>query len=100
MSMNRAQPFQRFYPYLKITKSLCWEMREFCSVDLTNWLREQNVYFCLRFKRNHFRGRQAPLNLYRRLFSCDRLVKKISAYRQNNLKIEKVPGRDKKEGSR
>jgi hypothetical protein len=28
-------------------------MREFCSVDLTNWLREQNVYFCLRFKRNH-----------------------------------------------
>ena len=28
-------------------------MREFCSVDLANWLREQNVYFCLRLKRNH-----------------------------------------------
>ena len=53
MSMNRAQPFQRFYPFSKITKSLCWEMREFCSVDLANWLREQNVYFCLRLKRNH-----------------------------------------------
>jgi hypothetical protein len=28
-------------------------MREFCSVDLANCLREQNVYFCLRLKRNH-----------------------------------------------
>lgn len=28
-------------------------MREFCSLDLANWLREQNVYFCLRLKRNH-----------------------------------------------
>ncbi|MEG4293930.1 transposase [Microcoleus sp. C2C3] len=28
-------------------------MREFCSVDLASWLREQNVYFCLRLKRNH-----------------------------------------------
>ncbi len=30
--------------------------------------------------RETFRGRQAPLNLYRRLFSCDRFVKKNSAY--------------------
>lgn len=28
--------------------------REFCSVDLGNWLREQRVYFCLRLKRNEF----------------------------------------------
>ncbi|BAZ41582.1 transposase [Calothrix sp. NIES-4101] len=28
--------------------------REFCSVKLANWLRERNVYFCLRIKKNHF----------------------------------------------
>jgi hypothetical protein len=28
--------------------------REFCSVKLANWLRERNIYFCLRLKKNHF----------------------------------------------
>jgi hypothetical protein len=28
--------------------------REFCSVKLANWLRDRNVYFCLRIKKNHF----------------------------------------------
>lgn len=28
--------------------------REFCSVELGNWLREQCVYLCLRLKRNEF----------------------------------------------
>lgn len=28
--------------------------REFCSVKLGSWLREQNVYFCLRLKQNEF----------------------------------------------
>ena len=28
--------------------------REFCSVDLASWLRENDVYFCLRLKKNHF----------------------------------------------
>ena len=28
--------------------------REFCSVKLGNWLREQHVYFCLRLKQNEF----------------------------------------------
>lgn len=28
--------------------------REFCSVKLANWLRERDVYFCLRLKKNHF----------------------------------------------
>jgi hypothetical protein len=28
--------------------------REFCSIELGNWLREQHVYFCLRLKRNEF----------------------------------------------
>jgi hypothetical protein len=29
-------------------------MREFCSVKLANWLREQQVQFCLRLKKNEF----------------------------------------------
>ena len=28
--------------------------REFCSTKLANWLAEQNVYFCLRLKKNEF----------------------------------------------
>jgi hypothetical protein len=28
--------------------------REFCSIELGNWLREQRVYFCLRLKRDEF----------------------------------------------
>jgi hypothetical protein len=28
--------------------------REFCSVKLASWLREQGVYFCLRLKKNEF----------------------------------------------
>lgn len=28
--------------------------REFCSVKLANWLRGENLYFCLRLKKNEF----------------------------------------------
>ncbi|NEO46112.1 MAG: transposase [Moorea sp. SIO4A3] len=28
--------------------------REFCSVDLATWLKQKDVYFCLRLKKNHF----------------------------------------------
>lgn len=28
--------------------------REFCSIKLANWLRQRNVFFCLRLKKNHF----------------------------------------------
>jgi hypothetical protein len=28
--------------------------REFCSVDLASWLREKNVFFCLRLKKSHY----------------------------------------------
>lgn len=28
--------------------------REFCSVDLASWLRDREVYFCLRLKKNNF----------------------------------------------
>ncbi|MBD0303874.1 MAG: IS4 family transposase [Tolypothrix sp. T3-bin4] len=40
-------------PLFKDYKIVVLGDREFCSVDLANWLREQNVYFCLRLKRNN-----------------------------------------------
>jgi Reverse transcriptase (RNA-dependent DNA polymerase)/Transposase DDE domain len=35
--------------------------REFCSVKLANWLREMDVYFCLRLKKNHFIEQQTDV---------------------------------------
>lgn len=35
--------------------------REFCSVKLANWLRDSNVSFCLRLKKNHFVEMQAEV---------------------------------------
>ena len=35
--------------------------REFCSVNLANWLWEQKVYFCLRLKKNHFVERETEI---------------------------------------
>jgi Transposase DDE domain len=37
--------------------------REFCSVKLANWLREKNMYFCLRIKKNHFVEMQTGIYL-------------------------------------
>ncbi|MBS9391443.1 MAG: IS4 family transposase [Dolichospermum sp. WA123] len=41
-------------PMFEIYKICVLGDREFCSVVLANWLREQKVYFCLRLKNNHF----------------------------------------------
>ncbi|OUL23619.1 transposase [Nostoc sp. RF31YmG] len=35
--------------------------REFCSVNLANWLCEQKVDFCLRLKKNHFIERETDI---------------------------------------
>lgn len=39
-------------PLFKDYKIIVLGDREFCSVELANWLREQEVHFCLRLKRN------------------------------------------------
>jgi hypothetical protein len=41
-------------PMLEIYKTCVLGDREFCSVVLANWLRERNMEFCLRLKKNHF----------------------------------------------
>jgi len=45
-----SQVFPLFKPY----KVCVLGDREFCLVKLGIWLREQNVYFCLRLKKNEF----------------------------------------------
>ena len=42
------------FPLLREYKLTVLGDREFCSVKLANWLREQGVYFCLRLKKNEF----------------------------------------------
>lgn len=41
-------------PLLKDYKVVVLGDREFCSVHLGNWLRQQVLYFCLRLKKNEF----------------------------------------------
>lgn len=41
-------------PLFKNYKTCVLGDREFCSVNLANWLKEWNVYFCLRLKKTHF----------------------------------------------
>lgn len=41
-------------PLFKKYKTCLLGDREFCSVKLANWLRENNIYFCLRLKKNEF----------------------------------------------
>jgi hypothetical protein len=44
---------QQVLPLLKEYKVIVLGDREFCSVDLGNWLKTMGVSFCLRLKKNH-----------------------------------------------
>lgn len=41
-------------PLFKEYKLIVLGDREFCSIKLANWLREQKVHFCLRLKKDEF----------------------------------------------
>ncbi len=54
-NMNEQKAaLSQVFPLFKSYKICVLGDREFCSVKLGNWLREQNVYFCLRLKKNEF----------------------------------------------
>ena len=56
-SSNLAEQQAILNPILALLKSykvVVLGDREFCSVKLGKWLKEQAVYFCLRLKRNEF----------------------------------------------
>jgi hypothetical protein len=44
---------QQVLPLFSKYKVIVLGDREFCSIDLGNWLKEKGVSFCLRLKRNH-----------------------------------------------
>jgi len=46
--------FLKIFPLLNKYKIVVLGDREFCSVKLGSWLREQKVYFCLRLKKDTF----------------------------------------------
>ena len=51
---QQTQAFSQILSLFKDYKVVVLGDREFCSVKLGNWLREQQVYFCLRLKQNEF----------------------------------------------
>lgn len=50
----QSQLFFQVLPLFKNYRVVVLGDREFCSVKLANWLREQGVQFCLRLKKNEF----------------------------------------------
>ncbi len=51
---EQKEVISKVLPLLKDYKVVVLGDREFCSVHLGNWLRQQRVYFCLRLKQNEF----------------------------------------------
>ena len=51
---NQTEAISKILHLFKDYKIVVLGDREFCSVKLANWLREQKVYFCLRLKQNEF----------------------------------------------
>jgi hypothetical protein len=50
---SQTTNLQQVLPLLSEYKVIVLGDREFCSVELGNWLREKGVSFCLRLKKNH-----------------------------------------------
>lgn len=51
---EQSRIFSQVIPLFKQYKTVVLGDREFCSVKLANWLREQKIHFCLRLKKNEF----------------------------------------------
>ena len=51
---EQKQAILQILPIFNKYKTIILGDREFCSVKLASWLREQNVYFCVRLKKSEF----------------------------------------------
>jgi hypothetical protein len=58
---EQTQALDKVLIELKKYKVVVLGDREFCSVDLASWLREKDVYFCLRLKKNHFIEKESEI---------------------------------------
>lgn len=90
-SSNLAEQQTAIKPILSLLKGykiVILGDREFCSVDLGNWLREQHLYFCLRLKRDEFI--QVEGEIWVQLQNLE-LVPGVSLYFQG-VKVTKTKG--------
>jgi hypothetical protein len=55
---EQTSVISKVLPLFKNEQFLILGEREFCSVELANWLTEQEVQFCLRLKKNEFIARK------------------------------------------
>mgnify|MGYP001507062046 CR=1 FL=1 len=51
---EQKRVFTKILPLLPLNKTVVLGDREFCSAQLANWLREKNLYFCLRLKKSEY----------------------------------------------
>jgi hypothetical protein len=51
---EQTTALEKVLPKLKKYRVVVLGDREFCGVDLAKWLKEKELYFCLRLKKNHF----------------------------------------------
>jgi hypothetical protein len=93
-SSSFAEQTKVFSQVLKLFKSYRTVVlgdREFCSVKLANWLREQDVEFCLRLKKNEF------IELFNKVWcqlddvglkpGTSFIIGKCQSYKKSSLKI-------------
>lgn len=51
---QQKRVFTKVLPLFRLNKTVILGDREFCSALLANWLREKNLYFCLRLKKSEY----------------------------------------------
>jgi len=51
---EQQRVFSKVLRLLTLNKTVILGDREFCSVELAKWLREKNLYFCLRLKKSEY----------------------------------------------
>lgn len=51
---EQTKVFSKILPLFKKSRPIVLGDREFCSIKLANWLRQEAVQFCLRLKKNEF----------------------------------------------
>jgi hypothetical protein len=76
---EQTQVISQVLPLLKDYTTVVLGDREFCSVKLGNWLRQEGVYFCLRLKKTEFVQAEAEVWLQ---FQAMGLAPGVSVYLQ------------------
>ena len=87
ISLSQSRVLSQVIPLFKNYQTIVLGDREFCSVKLANWLREQSVQFCLRLRKNEFI--KAEDEIWRSLDSLG--LKPGISWFLPNVKVTKAP---------